>query len=79
MGADGPPASKVKAISGLLGSPISISVADTGCTSGGVSQDEEVGLDEAGQWCCSVFHHSPPKSRKPVETQPRDEELCVMP
>jgi hypothetical protein len=48
VGADGPPASKVKAISGLLVSPISISAADTGCTSAGVSQDEEVRTGRSG-------------------------------
>jgi hypothetical protein len=48
VGADDPPASKVKAISGLLVSPISISAADTGCTSGGVSQDEEVRTGRSG-------------------------------
>jgi len=50
VGSDGPPASKVRAITDLLVLPISISAADTGCTSGGVSQDEEVifGRKEAG-------------------------------
>ena len=45
VGADGPPASKVRAIRGLLVVPIAISAADTGCTPGGVSQDDSVGCD----------------------------------
>ncbi len=47
VGSDGPPASKVRAINGLLVLPISISAADTGCTSGGVSQDEEVSVERS--------------------------------
>ena len=43
VGSDGPPASKVRAIRCLLVLPIAISVADTGCTPGGVSQDDSVG------------------------------------
>lgn len=38
VGVDGPPASKVRAIRGLLVFPLSISAEDTGCTPGGVSQ-----------------------------------------
>jgi len=43
VGSDGPPASKVRAIRGLLVFPISISVDDTSCTPGGVKQDDCVG------------------------------------
>ena len=43
VGSDGPPASKVRAIRCLLVLPIAISAADTGCTSGGVAQDVNVG------------------------------------
>jgi hypothetical protein len=42
-GSDGPPASKVSAICGLLVLPIAISAADTGCTPGGVPQVDSVG------------------------------------
>src|SRR5579859_61254 len=37
-GAASPPASKVSAICGLLGMPLSISIDETGCTPDGVSQ-----------------------------------------
>ena len=44
VGVDGPPASNVSAIRGLLLSPISISADDTGCTPGGVSQADGCGV-----------------------------------
>ncbi len=44
VGVDGPPASNVKAIRGLLVFPISISTGDTRCTPGGVSQGPGVGV-----------------------------------
>ena len=43
VGSDGPPASKVRAIRGRLVVPRAISAADTGCTPGGVSQEDGVG------------------------------------
>lgn len=43
VGSDGPPASKVRAIRGLLVVPRAISAADTGCKPGGLSQDDSVG------------------------------------
>ena len=43
VGSDGPPASKVRAICGLLVVPRAISAADTGRTSGGVAQDDGFG------------------------------------
>ena len=44
VGSDGPPASKVRAIRRSLVLPRAISAADTGCTFGGVSQGDKVGL-----------------------------------
>jgi hypothetical protein len=69
VGSDGPPPSKVRAITGLLVLPISISDADTGCTSEGVSQDEEIIVRRREEALLPLLLDVPPQPTRTKKTR----------